>query len=249
MRQTEYWKRLSTDSSNYLKEYGYGNFKRTVAKVYNDYIDENEACGSTSRLWKYLSGRIPKELLDSFSEPQIGNPIPIYCDGRPVSLDLGCSIREYHLLSQHVDFNSIKSIVEIGGGYGRTAYVIAKLHPGITYTMCDIQPALSLSKRYLKDVLPHGNFNFISPEELKGNNDLVIAIDCLHEMTREQVAEYFRYVDRSTKYFYYSCWHDTVMPHDNIRWKKRDYPVKRGWSNLLSQDHIRMNHFEEIYKV
>lgn len=249
MSKTEYWKRLSADSSNYLKEYGYGNFKRTVAKIYNNYIDEREVCDSTKRLWEYLYSHISKELLDSFSEPSIGNPIPIYCNDRPVSLDLGCSIREYHTMSQHIDFNSISSILEIGGGYGRTAYVISKLYPNITYTICDIQPALSLSMRYLRDVLPNHNFKFIQPDELGDKNDLVIAIDCLHEMTVEQVAEYFKYVDENSEYFYYSCWKDTIIPHDNIRWKKRDYPVKKSWKRLMSQDHVRIRHFEELYKI
>jgi putative sugar O-methyltransferase len=246
---SKYWEKLNESHNALMEEYGYENFKASVGRIYNDDMDYEKVLKSIEVLWEMLYAQIPEELLKRFEEPIIGNPPILLCNGRRVSIDLGCSIREYYLLSQYIDFDKIKTIVEIGGGYGRLPYVITQMHPDIEYIMCDIEPSLGLAKRYLSDVLPGNKIEYITPDKLNAKCDLVIAANCLHEMVKEQVDKYFNYVNDNAKYFYYSCWKDTTIPLDLIKWTQKDYPVRKEWIKLLSQDHIRQDFFEELYKI
>lgn len=249
---SKYWKHLNHKSIDLLEEYGYKNFKQTVAKIYNDPLIEEDTFSLNKILWGELYAlysEVPKGLLGRFSEPEIGNPTRIFRNEQLVSVDLGMSISEYWSMLEHIDFDSMERIVEIGGGYGRMPYIIQQLHPNIKYTMCDIEPALGLAKWYLPQVLPGVTQQYVHPEELFGNCDLVIACDCLHEMTRQQVHSYFDYVDKNAKYFYYNCWKDTTMPCDYIRWQKSDYPVKNRWTKIFEKKHTRTNFFAALYKM
>lgn len=246
-----YWENINYRMYQRLWEGGYENFKDTSAVLYNDDYHGNldKQQFDIKTLWENLYSYIPHDLLDKFEEPLEGNPHHILCNGRPVTLDLGYSIREYWLLSKHIDFSSIKSIVEVGGGYGRTAYVISKMHPEIKYTMYDVEPSIGLAKKYLTNVCPNSNLEFKTPDLLDGDCYLFLAINCLHEMKVEHVREYFEYVNNHSKYFYFSCWYRGEVPFDNLVWLKSDYPVRDHWTKLLSQPHIRNGWFEEIYKI
>ena len=245
-----YWEHLNYNMYQRLWKGGYENFKDNAAIIYNDDYKGNLEGQQfdIKELWESLYGYIPHDLLDKFSEPLEGNPHYIICNGRPVTLDLGCSIREYWLLSQHVDFSKVKEIAEVGGGYGRTAYVISTLHPEIHYTMYDVEPSIGLAKRYLSSVCPKSNLEFKTPDKLDGSIDLLLAINCLHEMKVEHVREYFEYADKNAQYFYFSCWYRGTVPFDNLVWNKEDYPVREHWKKLLSQPHIRKGWFEELYQ-
>jgi SAM-dependent methyltransferase len=245
-----YWENINYEMYQRLWKHGYENFKASSAILYNDDYQGNQDKQQfdIKTVWEGLYEYIPNELLDSMSEPLVGNPYHVLCDGRVITLDLACSVREYWLLSQHVDFKEIKSIAEVGGGYGRTAYVIAKLHPHIKYVLYDVEPSIGLAKRYLNEVLPVNNFEFNTPDELKGPCDLLLAINCLHEMKVEHVRDYFDYADKNASYFYFSCWYRGTVPFDNLVWLKSDYPVRPHWKLLLSQPHIRQGWFEEMYR-
>ena len=53
-----------------------------------------------------------------------------------------------------LDFNSIGTIVELGGGAGKQVEVIKKLHPHIRFLLFDIVPPLYVAQRYLQTVFP-----------------------------------------------------------------------------------------------
>jgi len=254
---SKYWKWLNKRMKIMFKELGgYDNFKRTAGHIYNDdYISlhaneprklHNLDCGV---LWNFLYSSLPKDLLDQFEEPLEGNPVTGMMFGRHVSIDLGCSILEYHTMSKFIDFNKINTIYEIGGGYGRTAYVITKLHPKIRYVLIDIEPSLSLAKRYLSSVAKWGNFDFRTPDSLVGKCDLFISIDCMAEMTRKQVYDYFSFINSNAIYFYFVTWLEAICAFDNIFWRFNDYPIREKWKRLLLQQHIRMGWIEALYKI
>jgi len=93
-----------------------------------------------------------------------------------------------------------KTIIELGAGYGRTAYVFLKANPDIRYTICDIEPALSIAKRYLISQFPDADITFLSPNNLrhlpKKSADLFITISSLQEMPMEQIKYYYKQIDR-----------------------------------------------------
>ena len=253
---SSYWKELNNDCFNYLDKYGYENFKRTVGVVYNDFfVADNgsmvEDYGDrVKEIWDRMYEVYPEKILDLFEEPLLGNPNHIIYRGRPVTVDLALSMSEICLLIDKIDFRTINVINEIGGGYGRLAQVIMKLYPHITYKMYDIEPSLIIARMYLTTLFPNNKLEFHSPEKMIEPCDLLIACNCLHEMTKEQVDSYFSYANRLSHYFYYSCWKTTEIQKHGIKWRMEDYPVGKLWEPLFVGDHrTRKNYFEALYKI
>lgn len=253
-----YWNKLAERCERFLKQYGYKNFKRSVGLVYNDfYLDYDsgtirpEYNQKLLELWDALYERIPTMFLDRFSEPEVGSPFAINYNGRLVSFDLASSCCETAMLFSHLDMLKIKSIHEIGGGYGRLAYVLGQSVPKAIYRLYDIEPSIGLAMRYLTDVLPNRRgFYFHTPDELKGPCDLLVAMDCLHEMTKDQVEAYFEYADKNAGYFYFTCWKETAVPEHGISWKMDEYPVRPGWVPVFRGDHkMRTGFFEALYRI
>ncbi len=56
-----------------------------------------------------------------------------------------------------------RSILEVGAGYGRTAYALLNLYPHATYTIVDIEPAILISRWYLTQLFPDRDLRFMSP--------------------------------------------------------------------------------------
>ena len=256
---SKYWIWLNERIKEMLDKLGgYENFKRTAGYIYNnDYLSSttgeprkvyNLDC---TTLWQFLyqNSGVPKGLLDSFEEPLEGNPMSGNLDGRHVTIDLGCSILEYWNLSQYIDFNKINTIYEIGGGYGRTAYVITKIYPSIKYILYDLESSLEIASRYLTSVAPWGKFEFRTPDKLEGSCDLSIAINCMAEMTKQQVDSYFDFIDRNSSYFYFVTWLKSFCEKDNIIWELKDYPVKKNWEILFSKPYVRLGWVEQLYKL
>lgn len=256
-KPSSYWVDLSKKCSQMIETHGYENFKRSVGLVYNDYYydyekrDVDKDYGEKVRhLWDSMYKCYPEDFLDQFSEPIQGNPLAIEYRGRLVSIDLAASICEYGLIVKYIPRDEIKVIHEIGGGYGRLAHLFHIIHPEIKYRFYDIEPSLSLAKRYLNDVFPDNHIEFGLPEEMDGKCDLLIAMDCLHEMDKDCVENYFKYANENASYFYYTCWKETTVADHGIRWKKEDYPVYPSWKQLHNGQHrMRTQFFEAVYKI
>jgi len=246
---SKYWEYLSEKSNELVDLYGIDHIRESVSRIYNDDNGIEMLLDETKKLWEILYKIMPQDYLASLSEPMVGTPRYVLCDNRPVTIDLGISFFDYWIMKQSIDFTRIESILEIGGGYGRLPFVIKSKHKYVKYTMCDIQPALNIAKWYLGEVFPKNDIRFVEPDELDGKFDLVIACNCLHEMVPEQVEHYFDYVDKNAKYFFYTCWKDTKMPKDNIRWTENDYPVRNTWRLLSSGQYIKQDYFMRLYKI
>jgi putative sugar O-methyltransferase len=75
---------------------------------------------------------------------------------------------EYRWAKRFVDFGSVATILEIGGGYGAQAEVLLKLYPSITkYILCDIPPQLYIQERYLEAVFPGKVTGFMETRSLE----------------------------------------------------------------------------------
>lgn len=254
---SDYWKHLNAESNRMLKDYGYENFKRSVGLVYNDFyydcikgVYHENYDKYVIDIWDALYATYPNDFLDQFYEPEEGNPKRIVYRDRLVSIDLASSLVEYILLASKIDLSEVKVIHEIGAGYGRLGYVIAQLIKDVKYKIFDLDMSLNLSERYLSTVLPKADFEFHSPEKLDGKCDILIAMNCLHEMTKEQVESHFDYADKNTSYFYYTCWEDSSVNKNNIRWRRQDYPVRDSWVPVhIGKHSSRVNFFEALYKI
>ena len=113
--------------------------------------------------------------------------------------------------------------------------------------MCDIAPAIYLSYKRLKLAFPDkiitllidinnnveleekiekSDIIFIFPHQLellsKKSIDLIMAIDCMHEMDKDTIQYYFKSFNHITKNFYLSIWDKTDVPYSkNILKKKK----------------------------
>ena len=128
-----------------------------------------------------------------------------------VNLDHFLAVEEYTFLKSHMGLDGVLDIVEIGGGFGRTAQAILKLVPKArSYTIIDLPNILALSSCYLKKVLKQQEFNklrFIETKSLEKENnfpsfDLAINIDSFQEMPRQTIKYYFQKVISKCRFFY-----------------------------------------------
>ncbi|WP_028063237.1 putative sugar O-methyltransferase [Solirubrobacter soli] len=168
-------------------------------------------------------------------EPLIGDPPPVRHRGRVLSQDLSNSVLEVNAMARAFGSDAPSSILEIGAGYGRVAYVLLSLFPDATYTIVDIEPAQTIQRWYLSHFFAPERLRFLSPDQIDeivpGSIDLGVAISSLHEMTKEQVADYLQLFDRAAAggNVYLKQFENWTNPVDGIVQRFDDYPVPTRW--------------------
>ncbi len=227
-------------------------------------------------LWEYAKKIDVHGYLDRLEEPLEGNPILVQANGKSMSQDLANSVIEYYSIQEAVSFSQIKTVLEIGDGYGRNAYVLLSLNPKIRVILVDILPALYLAQHYLSSVfkdrtvfkvkefenyemvqaeMEAASIVFLMPHQLSllpnKYADLSMNISSFGEMNLQQIDWYFTEVDRLTsRYFYTKQWNESKNPFDNLLLKKEDYPNRVNWEPVYSRDcEIQKEFFETLYRV
>jgi hypothetical protein len=183
----------------------------------------------TVMLLKYVKELGADQYLGMIEEPLEGNPLYINYQGKRISQDILTSCINAHSLSKGLDLNKVSSIIEIGAGFGRLAYLL-KNQFDIKYIIVDILPALFISQTYLssvfkgkrifsfrefssfaeiKDEFENCDLIFLMPDQLQflpeKSIDLFVAINCLQEFEKETVNLYFDHSDRLAKNIYFQA--------------------------------------------
>jgi len=179
----------------------------------------------------YLYAKIQGEIAGSksiveFDSSLIGNPEDIVKIGSKVyTRKILFDYLRYVYCSKHIDFNNIKTFVELGCGSGRQIEVIKKLFPDICFFLFDIPPQLYVCEQYLSSVFPNsvisyektrnmetipkvqkgkiyifGNWKFPILEHLE--IDLFWNAASFSEMEPDVVSNYLSYVNRNAKNIY-----------------------------------------------
>ena len=231
----------------------------------------------TRLLWSCVERRDSEGLLRTLVEPAQGNPPAVLSHGRLISQDLANSVLEYRsILHPEVDRRKVRTILELGPGYGRTAYVFLALQPACRYVLVDIPPALYVAQRYLTSVFPDRrvfafrpfdefaqvreemedcSIIFLTPNQLGAlpdkSIDMFVNISSFHEMRMDQIRYYFTEIERLTrKYLYLKQWQHTTVPLDNETIRESDYPVDPGWRLINRQPCVAQNEFfEALYEL
>lgn len=232
----------------------------------------------TRLLWEYALRNDLKKELYLLDEPKVGNPPDIRIKNKIISQDLANSFLEYNAIfdSKKMDPSKIKTIIELGSGYGRTAYVFLKLMPHAKYILVDIPPALYIAQKYFSKIFPRkkifkfqsfksfenvakefkeAQIIFILPHQLnllpQNYADLFINISSLHEMRPEQITYYFKLIKRLTHYyFYFKQWKISKIPYDKIIIRENDYPIPRNWRQIYwRQCKVQSRFFEALFQV
>lgn len=231
----------------------------------------------TRLLWEWGSANDPDHLFGRLQEPPEGNPPRVYRKGRLVSQDLMNSLLEFRsILAPEVDRSRVRSILELGPGYGRTAFVFLSLLPGVRYILSDIPPALAISERYLsglfkdRKIFPYRPFDhyeevraefeaadlaFLLPHQLRllpeKSVDLFINISSLHEMRLDQIRYYFDVLGRLVRtYFYFKQWRESKIPFEDVTIREADYPIPREWKKIYWRPcAVQEYFFEALFEI
>ena len=186
-------------------------------------------------LWQYAL-RHDKAGATKLPEPKLGNPYDKGFNGRLKSQDLANSSLETNFLLSHSP--KPERIFEIGAGYGRTAYVLLSLFPQAEYVIVDIEPARSVSEKYLKTLFPNRKIRCITPGELDSIPDgwatHGLTISTLPEYTAPQVKFYLEQLNRIASTVYLKQWSRWHNPKDNLDWEFGQFKLP-GWRLVASQ--------------
>lgn len=230
-------------------------------------------------LYEFVEQRDEFGMFTTLEEPADGNPIVINVHGKRISQDISNSYMEYSYVrhSLGIEFSNIKTIAEIGGGYGRLSYLfhLFHQHDGIKVVLIDLPPALFVAQWYLRKVFPEAqimgyrnfsNFSeieqvfsessicFLLPHQLemlpKGALDLLINVSSFQEMSREQINHYYGLIDEKTKYFYTKQWIIWENPEDKISVPAVIYPTRADWQLVNARlNPTHKEFFEAVFKV
>ena len=231
----------------------------------------------TNLLWRYVEKNDTEGNLNRLVEPLEGNPLQVTWSGRLISQDLANSLLEYEtIMHPDVDKTKIATVLELGPGYGRTAYVFLELHPNCRYVLVDIRPALYVAQRYLSDVFKDrkifgfqtfddfeavrddfdkADIIFLTPNQLEllpdQAIDLFINISSSHEMRMDQIQYYFKQIARLTRhYFYFKQWKETTVPLEEDTITEADYPIPDDWTLINRQQcKVQAKFFEAVYRL
>ena len=111
-------------------------------------------------------------------------------------------------------------------------------------------------------IIIENDITFIFPHQIDivKNNfyDLVIAVDCLHEMDKKTHAVYFNFINKISEHFYFSVWDKTKNWHSGNLFKKTerldfdkgDYNIPKNWKKIFRENlKFPSNHLGLGYKI
>lgn len=169
---------------------------------------------TSTRYFKFLllnsALRQPPEFFEAYRKlenRELGQPLTVRCAGCDVDADYLAAVEEWDFLRASGALSGVGSVVEIGGGFGRTCHALLTLCPQIErYVIVDLAPMLELSQAYLARVLPNARVRFIRHDDRLGLDslepDLVINIDSFQEMPPSAISFYMTHVVRRARRFY-----------------------------------------------
>jgi putative sugar O-methyltransferase len=228
-------------------------------------------------LWEYVNGRDRNRMLERLEEPLLGRPIYIDYRGRRVSEDLCNSVLEFTAITDAVPAaEPIRSVIELGAGYGRLAWVFLSALPRVRYLVVDIPPALAVAERYLgtmfggRRIFEFRHFDtfddvaeefqaaeilFLTPNQLDllppQRADLFVNVSSLHEMRPDQIEHYFAAIQtHCSGCFYTKQWQRSINEYDGLVLTHDDYPVPAGWQVVFDRAHpVQVAFFEALYQL
>lgn len=103
-------------------------------------------------LWKSSTGE--QFALNALAAPDIGNPYGILIDG--VLIRIAAEYQHFyaHEIARLLGSGKAGTVMEIGGGFGGTAYYLMRDCPGVKYVDFDVPETIALASYYLLKCFP-----------------------------------------------------------------------------------------------
>lgn len=169
--------------------------------IYCRYINNDNRPKETAlAFYNYIKQHYPELLagLQLFTEnDKVGDPTFYKIGG--VNISPG-TLRFMKVLGDLHRFPRVKSIVEIGGGYGGQRKIIGTWWD-VDYTIIDIPESLEVSRAYLKEETEFMNCDWLT----KSSADLVISDYCISELDKAGIDFYIDRVVKHCTYGYFTC--------------------------------------------
>ena len=280
----KFWSRINQDFVDLM-------WSGALENLRNEYFNRRFACPEPcsrriyrSLLWIYYSSLLEMDktgFLKSASEPSAGGTAnQELIDGRPMSLDFLQSVEEAYKLQKAWELsgrpNSPQLIVEVGGGYGRLAYVCRKIMPDCTYVILDLPEALICSSSWLSQVLPGEVVPYVESRQKTNLNqdtlmakkvwtlgahqieniaseavDAFVSIYSFAEMPIKTIENYFEQIDRITDGVLYTKQRKLETNiEDDVKVSFDTYPIPKKWRTLFNQtSKLYQDFFEVAYDI
>ena len=219
---------------------------------------------SDYRVLKASDTQDKKPFLHDFSESEFGRPVEQFeFDGKRFSRSSLNYLLGLSMLKQQVDTGSIRTVLEIGGGFGTLGEILAQSGlPQVRYIDVDIPPTQFVAAQYLSHVLGRDRVAGYSDtrdrtidiaglptatvlcnwqiEQLKGHVDLFVNFISFQEMEPHVVRNYLHHVDRLQ-----ARW---ILLRNMREGKQKRTATSHGVETpILSDDYIRMlGHYKLI---
>lgn len=163
--ESDYWRELL---SRGRQEHGgkggfldredlWANFRRNVitkgldnANIPDEAVSRAQA--KCREIFRELSSRIPEKFRKFLEESPIGNPRTFEVEGVRVTQ----SALEYTYMLSHLDphLDSVRVLVDIGGGYGGLARLIKLAHPDMKLVLLDLPEVNAIQTYFLASAFP-----------------------------------------------------------------------------------------------
>jgi putative sugar O-methyltransferase len=210
------WKTLCANEFAKIDDAFLDQFRRPGGA--NNRLGSWDPFDSTMRYFKFMlytaAARQPERffaLYDALGRVDIGQPVSVQIHSCAINIDYFLSIEEFLFLESAFELRSVKSIVEIGAGFGRTCHTLLALCAAgrlEQYAIIDLPEVLELSRCALAKLVPehYGKLRFIDATrqaEWHGlRADLTINIDSFQEMPPSTIDSYMHDVIAYSDYFY-----------------------------------------------
>jgi putative sugar O-methyltransferase len=214
MEVSDLWKSLSHSLFANMDDDFIATFRRPGGA--NNRLGAWDPFDKTMRYFKFMVFTAAERQPDRFFElyralgpTDIGDPVSVTVKGCKINIDYLFALEEFMFLEQAFDLKSVRSVVEIGAGFGRTCHTLLALSDQIDrYSIVDLPEVLELSRRVLAKAVPD---HFHKIEFIDAGNtgawqnlsaDLAINIDSFQEMPPATVKGYIDGLVARCRHFY-----------------------------------------------
>jgi putative sugar O-methyltransferase len=209
---SELWKSLSNKLFANIDDEFIATFRQPGGA--NSRLATWDPFDKTMRYFKFMlyteAERQPDRFFEHYralGKVDIGQPVSMKLRGCDINIDYLFALEEFLFLESFID--PVKSVVEIGAGFGRTCHTLLTLADRIeSYTIVDLPDVLNLSRRVLSEVAldRFHKVRFVDATDLAAwqnlSADLAINIDSFQEMPPATIDAYMRGLIARSRYFY-----------------------------------------------